>query len=288
LWRSKRIENAGIAESHSFSAYLKPKSALFCVNIVTEDDFRQTYRCQSFADKAIEKYSDLFPVRPSIELAEICADLLTDGHIQTRRHYHSQRYVYVGYFADDPGELGRFYKRVYDLFGVRGTIRKWGIRYNGASTGYILPNATVARILTLCGVPAGDKATKMYSVPEWILRGPKSLKAAFLRRSFTCEGTVYYDTWKDVWRIRYTMYKTAELNNNLRMYLGQLSEMLAEFDIGVAGPWNADRYTRKRDHNKIIGLGIEVRPGSFSRFAERIGFELRYKNELLQKACEAS
>ncbi len=255
------------------------------MEIVTAKDFCKTYSYSAFAEKALKKNHKWFPVHGSPTLAGIIGCLITDGHIQTRRIEKHTKYEYIGFFSDNYSELEVFNKKISSVFGTGGKIRKWGVRYNGRSTGVIISNAAMARVLTLCGSPPGEKVSKKFEVPAWILQGDKETQAAFLRSSFSCDGTIFFENRAKRWRIKIVMYKQKKLSSDLGNYLESLRRMLHEtFQISTTNLSYADSYIRKKDNEKMLGLTFYIKTNSMPAFAKEIGFDIIYKNLKLQKA----
>ncbi len=259
------------------------------MKIVTAKDFCKTYSYSTFAKKALKKNHGWFPVHGSPTLAGIIGCLITDGHIQARHIDKHTKYEYVGFFSDNYSELEAFNKKVGSIFGIKGKIRKWGVRYNGRSTGVIISNAAIARVLTLCGSPAGEKVSKKFEVPAWILHGDRKTQAAFLRSSFSCDGKIFFESRGRRWRIKIVMYKQKKLSMDLTNYLESLRGMLDKtFEISTTRLTHADSYVRKKDNEKMLGLTFYIRPCSIPVFAKEIGFDIKYKNLKLQKAISSA
>ncbi|NUN11840.1 hypothetical protein HUU53_04325 [Candidatus Micrarchaeota archaeon] len=255
------------------------------MKLVTKQDFTNTYSLSAFADKSINKYSNWFPVYASPNLSSIIGCLITDGHLQTRKIEKHTKYDYLGFFSDNKQELEMFNTKINSIFGVKGKITKWGIRYNGKSTGIIISNAALLRVLILCGCPSGEKVSKKFEVPSWILKGNKEIQSAFLRSSFSCDGTVFVEKESKRCRIRMIMYKQKKLSNDLRNYLNSLRKMLKEaFNIDTNNLSYGGKYTRNKDNEQMIGMYFEINPKSISLFAKEIGFDINYKNSKLQNA----
>lgn len=253
--------------------------------IVTRKEFANTYSYSIFAEKALAKYKRWFPLHTSSELAEVIACLITDGHNQTRNIGRHIKYDYVGFFSDDRKSLNAFYKKIYSLFGVRGKIKKWGVRYNGRSTGLIISNSALSRVLALCGCPTGEKVSKKFGVPKWILKGGKQIQAAFLRGSFSCDGTIFFEKTSKRWRIKIVMYKQKKLLPDLCKYLQSLRQMLRKtFEISTTKPSSGQKYVRKKDGKPMVGLCFYINAASIPKFSKEIGFNITYKNFKLQKA----
>jgi len=247
--------------------------------LVTKKDFINSYKYPVFAEYALEKYNWWFPVLPSVKLAEVVADLLTDGHIETRSIQNHLHYDYTSFFSKNDFELERFNKSIYDLFNVTGEIKKWGIRKNGSSTGCIIQNAALSRVLKLCGVPTGSKVNQQYVVPAWIVTSGREIKSAFLRRSFTCEGCITYS--KGRWEIKYSMSKSMEHYENGVSYLNTLRDILRkDFDINTSGI-NIIEKNERKDGKQTVCLRFRIMPKSFVDFAREVNFDLEYKKERL-------
>ena len=255
------------------------------MELVTQKDFINTYAYPSFAKKALEKCNDWFPVLESADLAGIIGGLITDGHIQTRAMGRHTKYEYIGFFSDNYPELAAFNEKIKSLFGVEGKITSWGERYNGRSSGVIISNAALARVLTLCGCPAGEKVSQKFEVPGWIRKGNKEIQSSFLRSSFSCDGTIFFENDSKRWRIKIVMYKQEKLSSDLRRYLETLRQMLRDtFQISTSELSYAAKYVRKKDGAKMMGLSFYVQRESIPDFAKEIGFDITYKNVKLQKA----
>ena len=169
------------------------------------------------------------------------------------------------------------------VFGIRGTLRKWGIRINGSSTGIILCNAALSRILYICGAERGDKITKEYRLPLWIANAGLGIKAAFLRRAFSCEGSISCDN-RGYWALRYSMGKTECLSQNGIAFLTDIRIMLSEFGIETNNIFLIQKLARKKDATTTFIYCLKILRKSIPAFTDKIGFDIGYKNDRLQKA----
>ncbi|MEK6953503.1 MAG: LAGLIDADG family homing endonuclease [Candidatus Micrarchaeota archaeon] len=252
--------------------------------LVDKERFASTYRYSVFAEKAISKYGGWFPVTSSPELAEIVASLLTDGHLEGRKIDNHWKYDYMGYFSKNIGELDYFNSLLMKVFGVQGKIRSWGKRVNGHSTGVILCNSALSRILMLCGTQIGDKVTEKYSIPEWILGGPNEIKSAFLRRAFSCEGSVFKTGKYGYWELKYSMGKEMSIVENGYLFLNHMRKIMSDLGVETSEITKIDELKRKRDDTTTCMLRLRVKRTSFVNFSKNIGFDIAYKNDRLQKA----
>ena len=160
-------------------------------NIVVDfEDLKSTYKSNKYYNLAILKYGYLLPVYSSPALARIVAGILTDGTMDIRRRYNSLYYGYVGLYSKDKKELSDFGNVVFKQFKIKGKVRNWGTKTFGESYGYIIINSFFTRILSLCGVPAGDKVKNKYCLPNWIINSNKHIKSSFLQALFVYEGSI--------------------------------------------------------------------------------------------------
>ncbi len=252
-------------------------------SLVEVNSFIGTYKYPVFGEKALEKIRNWFPVVPSPELAEIIASPPTDGHLEGRKFEDHYKYDYIGYFSKNVEDLEHFNCMLETVFGVRGKIRSWGRRTNGSSTGAILCNAALSRILMLCGAATGDKVTKEYGIPDWIMNGTPEIKSAFLRRAFSCEGCVCKKN-RIGWEVKYSMGKESGIVINGYSFLGEMKGMMRELGVETTNILKMDEIKRKKDGKITVMLCFGIKTGSIAIFTERIGFDIGYKNDRLQKA----
>ncbi len=249
--------------------------------LITIEDLQKSYTSSKYAQETATYFKRTLPLFPSADLAEIAADLMTDGHIAVRNYYNSKKYSYVGFFSDDVLDLKRFNSKIKKLFNIKGTIKEWGFRQNGRSKGCIIVDARLARLLKLCQIPAGDKVTQKYKIPDWVSGGSREIKRAFLRRSFTCEGSISREK-SGRWDIRYTMYKLEPLSSNTISYLNSLRKLLKEFNIKTYKPSVNQRYVRPKDKQKVVGFVLRIRDKqSLITYMNEIGFDIGEKKKKL-------
>lgn len=253
--------------------------------IVTKKEFFSTYNSTTFANKTWQKYNHLFPIYPSTELAEIVASLLTDGIMDIRKRYHSKYFGYIGFYSKNEIELKRINNQVNKLFGIQGQIREWGTGRFGECKGLIIIKAVLTRILFLCGVAPKNKVAIEYGVPKWIKKSNKQIKSAFLKRSFSCEGSISYNKNRKKWEISYGMFKSKKLTNNCLNYLNDLRDILKkEFNIN-SNIYKKQEYIRKKDNLEIIGWNLRIdKIKDTINYGKHIGFDIEYKQQRLLKA----
>lgn len=153
--------------------------------------------------------------------------------------------------------------------------------------GCIVGNAALTRILSLCGVPNGDKMIKKFNIPSWILKGQKKIQSEFLRRSFTCDGSISYNKNCERWEIRYQMHKADSILENCRDYLNRMKKMLKKINIFSTSVFTSETHIRNKDKLLIRGLEFKIyKPKSILNFGKNIGFDIDYKNKKLENAIE--
>jgi len=249
--------------------------------LITVEDLQKSYKSDKYASESAAYFKKILPLFPSSNLAAIAADLMTDGHIAMRKYYNSRKYAYIGFFSDDISELERFNSRIKKVFKIEGTIKEWGFRKNGRSKGCIITDSRLARLLELCGIPVGDKVIKKYKIPVWVVKGDKEIKRAFLRRSFTCEGSITREK-SGRWGISYTMYKLQSLAPNTISYLEGLRKLLRGFGIKTYAPYVNQKYVRTKDEQKITGFILRMRDKqSLITYTNEIGFDTEVKKSKL-------
>ncbi len=247
--------------------------------LVSENDFISTYKDTSQASNQLKRLIDVLPLYESEELAKIIAALLADGHLQKKKYYNSYKYTYLGFFSDNPEDIERFESNFFSIFRVKGHTRKWGERVNGNSTGHIVINAPICRILELSGAIAGNKTKTSFSVPLWIKNSNSSIKAAFLNELFTCEGSVTFDSFSKRWEIRFFTNKEEKLRDNVLEYLDDLKNLLYEFGI------KSNFLQKHRKIEKTLEFELRIRDkNSIVNFKRFINFGNKQKREKLERA----
>lgn len=242
--------------------------------MITRDDVLRTYKSSAAGEKALEKYCDLFPFLPSERLAGIFGDMISDGHLQGEPKWR------LDFTSKEKTELKRFEKEFFSVFGVKGKIRlcttnKFSVTYN-----YGINNKPIARILFLCGVPAGNKVLQSFSVPEWILEN-KIFFRRFIQRVLDCEGCV--DTKGKY--IELQMYKSEELLGDGFIFFKEIKKkLLKHYGIETTNPFTETRFNLRKDGIKTKAVRMKIkRKEDVIKFHKYINFENISKREKLDK-----
>jgi hypothetical protein len=244
--------------------------------LIDDEKLAETFNSFAFWKKSLAKNEYRMPVEMSIELIEIVADQFTDGSMDIKPRGKSLHFGYIGYFSRFNEELLYYNERLRKVFSVQGEVKEWGNKGYGECQGVIVCDAFVTRVLYLLGVPAGRKLVQEYLLPNWIFQVPLEYKAAFLRRLFTCDGTICYDSFSKRWEIKFAMSKLAKFERNLRLFLNEIRELLELFDI-MSYICVSERVL-KEDGSEVISLVIKITNfESILNYARSVGFDLPYK-----------
>lgn len=255
--------------------------------VVSREDFLKTYKNEKFAKRALNKYSKWLPLCSSDILARIVANVLCDGNLEVRKIGKTHKYDYLGFYSKNITELKEFNDDIYKLFGLKGTIRKWGKREYGFSMGCIISNSAIVRILKLCGVPANEKVSVRFSIPQWITEGNNKIKTSFLRAAFSCEGSVTFDISDKSWEIRFSSNKLEALFDEGIRYLNSYRCLLKKFDIATTNVFEGKTTLRTKDRLKSIEFCFKIqKPESVLKYAEHIGFNNKDKKVKLVEAIK--
>jgi len=225
----------------------------------------------------------ILPLYPSPKLAEIVAALLTDGHIDWYISDGHPRPRRILLYSDNKLECKWFVKICKELFGIEGSIQKYT-----SETGYskkssyktIINNATLARILILTGVPAGNKTKVGYLIPHWIINGTQEIKRNFLKILFNCDGCKPYKR-KNTWAIHYSLSISKPKLKMALLFFSQLRKLLAEF--GIKTSKTPTQYFHKG--NIVLIFSISSRE-SITNFYRNIGFLNPEKQKRLEFAVK--
>ncbi|MBD3361510.1 hypothetical protein GF358_01830 [Candidatus Woesearchaeota archaeon] len=243
------------------------------IALVRLNDMYQFYKSEYRANLMIKQYSNWFPVFPSVKLAGIIADLMSDGHLQGDPKWK------IDYTSNSKKELNLFGDEVFSLFQKKGKIRTCNTN-NYGTMNYGVNCKMMARILNLCGAPSGAKVLKKFNIPEWII-SDKTYFKRFISRLFSGEGTV--DQKYNFIEIQ--MHKSTNLIADGKKFFTQIKDNLEKhFGIITTNPFTDTVVSYRKDgiQTKPIRLKIK-RKQSLIDFAKHIGFEDNNKQQKLIK-----
>jgi intein/homing endonuclease len=211
-------------------------------------------------------------------LAEYVGLMIADGHL-------SKDLTSYTLYATEAEIQKRFSYLTKKIFGF-----KTKITYGGKNSYRMLngrhfrgklyffpyvPNSVAAKTLYCLGVPPGDKVTRDFDVPSWIMQGSKSLKKAFLRGLFSCDGSKLITNRKNkaYVAINYKINKISSLLDSGFRFLNNLRHLLSAFSIQTSKVYCENGMKRKRDGQPSLTLFFYIRKHvSILNFSKNIGY----------------
>ncbi len=234
--------------------------------ILSYRKFLSSYKTRGHRLNHLSNYRYLFPIKASPELAGIVADLMGDGNLQGFPKWR------LDYTSKDIKELSRFNKKISKLFGVSGKIRgclsnKYGKTYNLG-----INNAPLARIMYSIGVPPGEKVLAKFKIPWWIITNKKCTRE-FMKRLYSCEGSIMDEPNRRFPQIRLNMWKSEKLLKEALFFMSSIKRALKNY-FKINSTIKVDnKFNIRKDGVKTISLRIYILGESVRLFHERIGFE---------------
>jgi len=185
------------------------------------------------------------------DLAEALGQIIGDGFVDAGR---------VNLTSQDAELLDFFEQTMYANFGVTATRRPSRNHFNST-----VHSAVLARLFKQTfGIATGWGASGRKTVPDIILRSPEAIVCAFLRGHFDTDGCISKPDRQVI-----LVSKSLEL---LQV------EQLLLLNLGIVSSIRP----QKDQTFRLVITGSDVQ-----RFAEKIGFRLSYKRQLLKDALVA-
>lgn len=134
------------------------------------------------------------------------------------------------------------------------------------------------------GAPVGERVTQKSSVPSWILKGNRTIKAEFLGGLMGGDGDRPSLPKLNCYAIRLYFSKIEELQTEAEQYAKQLMQLFSDLGVKtILSRRNAN--TRKRDNKKTIKYIISINNDdkNLMTFFERIGYRYNAEKENLSK-----
>lgn len=239
--------------------------------VITEKQFKETYKLKKFAIKAIKKFGLKFPKYPNKNLVKIVSLLTFDGHLR----WDGNVFLFTAgkkLLLKEPMLL------VKKEFGLFGKFRKIPTNIYGTSYEYRVTNKPVSRILDFIGVPKGNKVLLPFSVPRWIMKN-KEFSRTYVQVAFDCEGTIWKE-YKRSFKIRFRINKSLKFLQNGIEFMEDIRNMLLNFNIKTSKIWVIDSNIRK-DGNITKGMCFNILAADIPLFKKHIGFTIKHKKKLL-------
>ncbi|MBN1645132.1 hypothetical protein JW851_03785 [Candidatus Woesearchaeota archaeon] len=217
------------------------------------------------------------------KLARIVADITTDGHLQLQ----DWRGL-TSFYSKDAKVINESNKRFKDLFEIEGRIYI-DTSYGRKRYKIFFISKPLAEFLISVGVPKGNKTNRPFYVPDWVIKGNKKVKSAYLQGMFTAEGSIFPTRQKNNstrWRIGIEFYKWTKYKKEGKEFLNQIREMLAQFSIKCS-PVRYGRTNLRKNGTKSVAIKLDIEKSSFRNFYKYITFDDSRKNQILQKVLDA-
>jgi len=214
------------------------------------------------------------------------------------------------YFVDGRKGVIQFYGELTDLELIKKDLLKIGFRASGvysrlrkhniktyygrslfARTEYsIRVNSTALAVaLVALGVPFGNKAHQAYGVPKWIFGCPLWQKRLFLASFFGAEMSTPSTLNKyNFYSPQVNMQKKEGLEKGARTFLGDIANLLKEFDVEASEVRGVPGYQYTGKQGKTVGFRLQIKENAENmiKLFERIGYEYNLKKQ--REACLAT
>ena len=277
--------------------YEKPTDAV----LVSEDDIREELAKQGKSDSGntvgqVLRYlhdRDLLPLLKNDEalphLIKIAGFLFGDGTL---------------YYSGDRGKgTTWFYGEPDDLEAIRADVKAAGFTpsriyhrsrehsietpydsydFERTDTSFKVVSTSFAALMTVLGVPVGNKAAQNYRVPSWLFDAPRWHQRLFLAPLFGAElsaPSTITNHGRNFYAPALSLSKRADVVESGRQFLHDLSALLDGFgvetkDITEVAPENNADGTRLR-------LLLSSRPESLLALWSRVGYAYNQKRSTL-------
>ncbi len=234
--------------------------------VISENDFRNLYKLQKFADMSIKRYHIEFPIEPNANLAKIVAFLTFDGHLTPT----NKMFIFSAGSADKLSEIRQVTE---EEFNVTGQLRRVITNNLGTSYEYRVCCQPIGRILELLGVPKGAKVFQKFDVPIWI-KSNKNFSYEYLKTAFECEGSIWKESTGRV-QIAFKINKIEHLMKDCEQLLKTMKSMLSREGIETTNIWSVSG-TKRKDGYKTRCIQFRIKSGSIEAFINRFS----YKNKI--------
>lgn len=241
-------------------------------------DFRKHNQGSRYKDSYLRRF---LPMKPSKNLAEIAAALMTDGHIELHKGTRPKKIVF---YSDNRNGLEWFSRIIKKVFLEQGKIVEYvpiyGVDTETTRLKYVLNNAAVARFLIMIGVPGSDKTKQIFDVPNWVKDGSIHMKRAFLQRLLDFDGSIPCKKKgrRATWNIQFYSTKHKDYLKSGHQYFESIMMLLKEFGI------ESKLYIHKINEEKYTFMLTVLKQESMLTFAKYIGYKDRVKQKRLMEA----
>ena len=172
------------------------------------------------------RYSD----RRAPVLARLVAFIFGDGHITKA----GSRAIFTGSertLKEVKVDLEVLGFQSSQIFSKRIKSVLNGREIDGITKWFHIDSRPLINLLQYLNAPKGDKILVNYSVPYWVMDGPRLIKREFLRGLFGCEGYSPKIKDKNFEAVTLRMHKSRQLKENMLLFFGQIKNLLSEFGV---------------------------------------------------------
>ncbi|MFT4922824.1 MAG: DNA-directed RNA polymerase subunit A' [Haloarculaceae archaeon] len=252
--------------------------------VIGDEEISQTAPSQTYVDHALSELGDLVPFdshsRQGIVAARLVGHLCGDGTLELDGQHARLTFRAP---KDDLEQI----ERDLDKLGFdpdtptlkendAQIVAADGSTIDVAGSGYAmaLRSKPLATFFAALGVPAGDKTTSAFRVPEWIRTGPKAAKRAFLSAYFGAELST--PTPRGSKLFKQPVFKVAKTDDVLaagRQFIRDVSGLLEKFDTSVSNV-REESGNRRVDGSKSTTLVAELDASqdAIRNLFSRVGF----------------
>jgi len=212
---------------------------------VTGTEVRQSAPERTYVEHALRELDDLLPFdahsRDGVAAARLVGHLFGDGTLELDGH--DARITFRASKEDletirEDLERFDFEPEQPREKTVEGQIvAADGSTTEVAGSGYAMEirNKPLAALFASLGVPAGDKTTSAFGVPDWIAEGPKAVKRAFLSAYFGAELSTPTPRGSKLFKQpRFKVAKTGDALDAGRRFIREVNDLLEAFGTRVS------------------------------------------------------
>lgn len=257
------------------------KNDSFLLNMQSKKIINDLIKKYNLSERSILnlKNRKILPLPLTPNLAMICGHLIGDGTLR----FSSKWAGHLKFFGSKE-KLLKISKEYGTLFNKKINLVK---RRRPLDKGFMLDfsDTQVVRVLNYLGVPSGAKVLSKFEVPDWILKGSKEIKRAFLQAICDDElGGLLKDKSKtNTWQgLKFKMSKKKELIKDHIIFLNQIRSLLKEFGIETSTVRISYKEEFKRKDKNITlpaYFRISIKKQNRINFFKEIGFIKEYKKQ---------
>ena len=251
---------------------------------VTAEDIRSAAPPETYVDHALSELDGLVPFdahsRTGVVAARLAGHLFGDGTLeldgQRARLTFRASLDDLESIADDLNRLGfdpesPTYKETESQI-----VAADGSTVDIAGGGYAmeLRSKPLATFFAALGVPAGNKTTSAFGVPQWIKTGPDAVKRGFLSAYFGAELSTPASRGAKLFKQPvFKVAKTEDVIDAGRAFIDDVSELLEAFGTRVSNV-RADAGNQRADGSVSTTLTAELEANqeSVQNLFARVGY----------------